>query len=209
MSKRIVISLLSFLVSYNVLLAHNIRDYLRNMPDSLCPILSKNNRLDMIDFIDSKMKAEVSNKFEGKSEMTALTDSFADIKMSERSSVQMRLFNPTENKDSLAIAMVYSYYAPEKESILRIFSTNWDEYKIKTTNFSIDDFVQKPDTMSVERFHTLRDMISPKMVSMDLNPQNENISITLSTPFINDEEKERLKAIIKSKSVNIKNCILK
>jgi len=179
------------------------------MPDSLCPILSKNNRLDMIDFIDSKMKAEVSNKFEGKSEMTALTDSFADIKMSERSSVQMRLFNPTDNKDSLAIAMIYSYYAPEKESILRIFSTTWDEYDIKTIDFSIDDFVQKPDTMSVERFHTLCDMISPKMVCMDLNSQNENISFTLSTPFTNDEDKEGLKKIIKSKNVNIKSYVLK
>lgn len=42
-----------------------IRDIFKQMPDSLMPYLSQNNRLDFIDFLDSHMKAEVRNTFGG------------------------------------------------------------------------------------------------------------------------------------------------
>ena len=51
-----------------------ISEVFREMPDSLLPTLSKNNRLDMLDFMASGMKAEVTNRLGGRSEMTALTD---------------------------------------------------------------------------------------------------------------------------------------
>ena len=43
-----------------------MKDVFRLMPDSLFPTLSANNRLDMIDFMDSQMKAEVTNLLGGK-----------------------------------------------------------------------------------------------------------------------------------------------
>lgn len=39
-----------------------MRDVFKQIPDSLVPYLSQNNRLDFIDFLDSNMKAEVRNK---------------------------------------------------------------------------------------------------------------------------------------------------
>ena len=42
-----------------------MRDVFRQMPDSIVPYLTENNRLDFIDFIDSNMKAEVTNAFGG------------------------------------------------------------------------------------------------------------------------------------------------
>ena len=47
---------------------------LKQMPDSLVPYLSENNKLDMIDFLDSKMKAEVHNLLDGKTELITLTE---------------------------------------------------------------------------------------------------------------------------------------
>ena len=55
-----------------------IRDAFRAMPDSLMPYLSKNNRLDFIDFLDSNMKAEVKNALGGTSEMLSLGDDTKD-----------------------------------------------------------------------------------------------------------------------------------
>lgn len=40
-----------------------------SMPDSLSPLLTAVNRADFIDFLDSKMKAKVENRFGGESEM--------------------------------------------------------------------------------------------------------------------------------------------
>ena len=46
-----------------------MRDVFRQMPDSIMPYLSQNNRLDFIDFLDSDMKAEVKNALGGTREM--------------------------------------------------------------------------------------------------------------------------------------------
>lgn len=72
-----------------------IRDAFREMPDSLMPYLTKNNRLDFIDFLDSNMKAEVKNKLGGTSQMTSIGADSLSLRM-----------NPSLRVDLLAIDSV-------------------------------------------------------------------------------------------------------
>ena len=69
----------------------SIRDALKLMPDSLVPYLTVNNRLDMIDFMDAKMKAAVDNALTGETEMIYLSDDSLAIKMSEASLLTMKV----------------------------------------------------------------------------------------------------------------------
>ena len=46
-----------------------VRDLLKSMPDSVIPYLTENNRLDMIDFMESNMDAVVTNTLGGKSQL--------------------------------------------------------------------------------------------------------------------------------------------
>ncbi|GAE82385.1 hypothetical protein JCM10512_586 [Bacteroides reticulotermitis JCM 10512] len=55
-----------------------------SMPDSLCPLLTSVNRADCIDFLESKMKAEVDNRFGKKSEMTDLSKDYIRMQMSRK-----------------------------------------------------------------------------------------------------------------------------
>ena len=66
------------------------------MPDSILPYLSENNRLDMIDFMEAKMKAEVTNLLDGKSEMTALTHDSLSITMNDVLTIDMHLMEMPE-----------------------------------------------------------------------------------------------------------------
>ena len=52
-----------------------------SMPDSLSPLLTAVNRADFIDFLESKMKAKVENRFGGESEMTDLNKDYIRIQM--------------------------------------------------------------------------------------------------------------------------------
>lgn len=52
------------------------------MPDSLLPYLSRNNKLDLLDFIASGMKAEVTNLLGGKSEIEFATEDSLSIILS-------------------------------------------------------------------------------------------------------------------------------
>ena len=97
-----------------------IRDAFRAMPDSLMPYLSKNNRLDFIDFLDSGMKAEVHNQLGGTSQMLSLGDDSLSIQM-----------NPSLRVDMIAIdsvvAVVETFLVDSiyGESRVHYYSATW------------------------------------------------------------------------------------
>jgi hypothetical protein len=106
-----------------------ISEVFKQMPDSLMPYLTANNRLDFIDFMDSNMKAEVSNMTGGTSEMTALTDDSLSIRMSDALRVDMMLMNLDEPVDSIHQVIVFietfltdSIYG---ESVCKTYSVDW------------------------------------------------------------------------------------
>ena len=111
------------------LLTPSIKDVIKQMPDSLMPYLTQNNRLDFIDFMESNMKAEVSNLTGGTSEMTALTDDSLSIRMSEALRVDMLLLDLDEPVDSIrqVIVFVETFLADSVygESVCKTYSVDW------------------------------------------------------------------------------------
>ena len=97
-----------------------IRDVFREMPDSLMPYLSLNNRLDFIDFIDSDMKAEVHNMLGSTSEMTSMADDSLTIRMSNGLRVDMLVMDST-------VVMVETFLVDSiyGESKVSYFTTQW------------------------------------------------------------------------------------
>ena len=111
-----------------------LRDVFKQMPDSLMTYLTQNDRLDFIDFIDSDMKAEVTNRMGGISEMTALTDDSLSIRMSDALRVDMLLMTLDEAIDSICQVVVFvetflvdSLYG---ETTYRMYSTDWQPLTI-------------------------------------------------------------------------------
>lgn len=110
-------------------------DAFRSMPDSLMPYLSANNRLDMIDFIDAGMKAEVTNLLDGKSELLLLTADSASILMSEKLQVGLKLIQ----KDSTVVMMrrVYTVSDSQTMTVTSYYSTLWQPVlQLEPTVFS-------------------------------------------------------------------------
>ena len=98
-------------------------DVFKQMPDSLMPYLTANNRLDMIDFMGAKMKAEVTNALEGTSEMTFLSDDSLSIRMNACLRIDMRL----TVRDSLVVelAKTYKLNGRREEKLVQYFSASW------------------------------------------------------------------------------------
>ena len=108
-----------------------ISDLFREMPDSLLPVLSENNRLDMIDFMASGMKAEVSNRLGGRSEMTMLTDDSLRVKVSDALTVTLLLITPldsTENGNKV-ICFIRTYGTDESmlQSVTSFYTIQWNQ----------------------------------------------------------------------------------
>ena len=120
MKKIMLAALLATTLSQALAQSVQIRDAFKAMPDSLMPYLSKNNRLDFIDFLDSKMKAEVKNQLGGTSEMLSLGSDSLTIRM-----------NPSLSIDLLAIDSVLVMVETFKvdsvygESRVHYYSAEW------------------------------------------------------------------------------------
>ena len=88
--------------------AQQAKQYFVSMPDTILPLLTEINRADCIDFLESNMRAIVTNRLDGKSEMTTLTDNYIAIKLSEQSSWQMKVL--ALNDSTQVICTVFTAY---------------------------------------------------------------------------------------------------
>ena len=98
----------------------NMRNAFREMPDSLMPYLSKNNRLDFIDFLDSGMKAEVKNQLGGTSQMLSIADDSLTIQMNPSLRVHMLAIDSV-----VAVVETFLVDSIYGESRVHYYSASW------------------------------------------------------------------------------------
>ena len=101
--KQIILSCVAALMSVGVWAADTltVRQLFIEMPDTVVPYLTRNNRLDFIDFMDSNMKAEVTNLLGGKSRMTALTADSLSLQLNESCRMDLLLLRVQHSSDGL------------------------------------------------------------------------------------------------------------
>lgn len=99
-----------------------MRDIFAQLPDSVLPLTTRNNRLDCIDFIENGMEARVKNLFGDQVVLDSLTEDFMMLRTSEASCVEMKLF--AEGTDTL-ICVNRIYMGPVADSEVKVFDTSW------------------------------------------------------------------------------------
>ena len=138
--KRIILLFIlhsSLFTLHFVLAQTRIRDIYAEAPDSIFPLLTKNNRLDQIDFRENNMPAVVKNRFDSRCELLALTDQYLKLQLSERCLVEMRLFNDS------TFCMVETFLAPAPDSRIRFFDAQWHELPQSIERPSVVDFLNE------------------------------------------------------------------
>lgn len=106
------------------MLKHFIVTLFLSAPASIIPLLDNTARLDLLDYYEAKMPAKMQNRFGGMTELTHLSDTLIALRMTEASSLELRL-----QADS-TIQMTRIIALPEKElRISKLFSANWEEIK--------------------------------------------------------------------------------
>lgn len=119
----------------------NIREVFKLMPDSLLPYLTQNNRLDMIDFMDAKMKAAVDNQLGGESEMTYLSDDSLCIKMNESMTLELKMLRD-EKEPIVFMKRTYQITERQKEILIGRYSFSWrpiSDVSVKSTLLKRDE----------------------------------------------------------------------
>ena len=107
-----------------------MRDVFAAMPDTVLPLVTKNNRLDCIDYIENHMTARVRNKVHEYVTLEALTSDYARFRTSTAAVMELKLL-PTSDSTAV-LCMVTTAEAGEKEtpryvedSNIRLLNADW------------------------------------------------------------------------------------
>ena len=163
------------------------------MPDSVTPLLTKVNREDCIDFLDSNMKAVVKNRFGNVAEMKVLTDDYVLMQTSEVGTLEMKLL--PVNDSTKVICMVKTVCASACDSSIRFYASDWSK-ELNAEDFlsmpSANDFYLPTDTLSEEEVW-VRKKADMHLMKASLSKDDGSLTFIYTTPdYLNKEDKEKL-----------------
>lgn len=120
--KKVVLLLFLLFCVNSFLSAQSMRTLFVQMPDSIMPFLTKNNREDCVDFIDANMLARVTNRLDAKSELLQFTSDYLHLKTSEAGSMQIKML-PFDGDTILCV--INTVCAEACDSRIAFYTRNW------------------------------------------------------------------------------------
>ena len=169
-----------------------MRDVFAQAPDSIFPLMTKNNRLDCIDFIENSMRARVKNKFDTYSELTALTNDYLCLQLSEKSTMEMNIFN-----DSL-LCMVHTFQGPAADSEVRFYNVKWQPVDYVLERPKADDFFQADANSEI--CGLLRQL---PLIKASLSPDDATLTWELQTTELTKDQKKTIENSLHSIAVKL------
>lgn len=200
--KRIATLILLIAILATQLAAQTAKELYLNIPDTLMPLLTEVNRADFIDFLESNMRAEVTNRLGGKSEMKTLTDTYISIQTTPQSTWQMKLLPARNGKDTI-ICVVNTITTPVPDSRIQFFDTRWREqsstkYLPKPPHITHFILPQPADTTAIYAYQKATLQADLTLMQIDLAPDNTTLTYTLTTPrYMEQKTAETLKPYLR------------
>lgn len=102
-----------------------LRDAFANAPDNLFPLLTRNNRLDCMDFAEGKVDMEVKNRADGTTRIDSITQDYLRVLMSPKSRMELRLLPATEQKGQ-RLCVIHTCMGPAQDSQVTLYDNQWN-----------------------------------------------------------------------------------
>lgn len=187
--KKLIIGLaLAFMGGGMTVWGQTAKECFKSMPDSLMPLLTPVNKADFIDFLESDMRAEVTNRFNRKSEMTCLTDDYIRIQITERSAWQMKVL--PLNDSVRVVCTVATVQGPVADSDVLFYSTDWKPLPADSFLHRpyMKDFVAVSDTLWDNRIRSALAKLDMCLISAELSGSDDTLKLSFTTPRYLDAE---------------------
>lgn len=169
-----------------------MRDVFASMPDDVLEVMTKNNRLDCIDFIENNMEAKVRNRFDGYSVLQYMNDDYLRLLLTSNVQVEMKLL--PVNDSIHYICMVKTYGERMKESTMVIYTPEWERLPIENvfTAPAYNDYWKHDEKVSMDELKRLQSLQDMHFITMKLHPDTLRLDCTLQVGEVIDEERERV-----------------
>ncbi|MBR1681945.1 MAG: DUF3256 family protein [Bacteroidaceae bacterium] len=154
-----------------------MRDVFAAMPDSILPMVTKNNRLDCIDFIENHMEARVRNKADEYVTLEALTADYARFRTSALAVLEMKLLPVSDS--TAVLCLVTTIQTGEEGTSRRL-----EDSQIR---FLASDWSPLPTPVPFER------LADNPFLRMALSADDLTLTLTPQTALMTIEEREEMK----------------
>lgn len=101
-----------------------LRNAFADAPDRIFPLLTRNNRLDCLDFAEGKVDMEVKNRVDGTTRIDSLTDDYLRVQMSPKSRTEVRLLPATE-QEGQRLCVIHTCMGPAQDSQVTLYDSHW------------------------------------------------------------------------------------
>lgn len=207
MSFRVLKLILILLVCFCVMPmdAQNMKSVFISMPDSIAPLFTKVNKEDCVDFLDSGMKAVVTNRFGNKSEMKDLSDDYVLMQTTVSSTLEMKLL--PVNDSTKVVCMVKTVCASACDSEIHFYTSDWSR------ELSVADFLAVPDAgmfflpvdSVTQEYELIRKKADMHLVKASLSKDDASLTFIYTTSdYLNKEDKEKLLPYLRKDPVVLK-----
>ena len=138
------------------------------------------------------MRARIKNKFDTYSELTALTADYLRLQISEKSSVEMKIFN-----DSL-LCLVRTYYGPAADSEVFFYNVSWQPVSYTVERPKADEFFQPG--ADAEVCGMLRQL---PLIKASLSPDDTTLTWEIQTTELTKAQRETVKNSLSAIAVKL------
>lgn len=183
--------------------AQNIEKLYVDMPDALNPTLSRQNRLELVEYYKSGHGDSISNRF-GKSAHLLTLDSlnsFVQMKNTSNSSFAMKVIRLDDNKP--VIGIIRTVCAPVCQSVIEFYDTAWKLISLQFTMPKAIDWVDKTKVDSADLdLRWVESVLQNSFVSLSFDSTSGTIVAKNNTAdFMSDEDRKLIAPLLRDKPI--------
>ncbi|MBQ2786987.1 MAG: DUF3256 family protein [Bacteroidaceae bacterium] len=183
--KKFIITLTMLAAIIGKATAQDMRKLFIEMPAQMTPLMTENDRRDCIDFVDAGMRASITNRLDGKSELKVITKDYLHLQTSQSSSMQIKLLPHTPSGNSI-ICIINTVCAEACDSRISFYNKQWEKLPCEEiyTKPTIKDFFINTD--SVCKYIKIADI---HLVKLTLSATSDSLSAEYTMPsYMNKED---------------------
>jgi len=189
-------------ISHN-LSAQTIEKYYVNMPDALNPTLSKQNRLELLEYHKAGQGDSITNRFGNKAYLLNLDtlNQLVVVKNTVNSTFEMKVLNLDDG--TLVIGIIRTICGPICQSMVELYDTAWHSVPIQFNMPRAIDWIDETAVIPETVDHQwVLNVLENNFIALSFHPASGMIvAKNNSMEFVGDADRKLIASLVKDKTI--------
>jgi len=194
--KKINKTIFIFLVlNIHPVCAQHIGELFLKMPDELLPILTQQQRFELLEYAKINRKDSVKNAFNGYATVTSYDSlkQYIAVKTTRVSIAEFRVF--TDDNQNHIIGVIQTVLQPIPSSTIALYNTNWQPISRRITIPKATDWLST-SALSADLLSTMQKILTNSFISLTFSGNAHITATNHSLSFLSREDKQTVEPFV-------------